>query len=161
MDERIYSVSMEISTFVEQLREEQSNDAIISSAMQKISDDLVISEGQLKRVSKQLRIENGILKKSGRPIVPPSLRQYVFETFHNENHFGFDKLYAKLKDRFYWPGMYQYIKNQLEACEICIRCKTGATSPKAPLIPIYEPQRPMEFISLDIGYMPVDLHPVK
>ena len=30
-------------------------------------------------------------------------------------------------------------------------------APKAPLVPSYEPQTPMEFVSMDVAYMPQDV----
>ena len=49
-------------------------------------------------MQKQLRIENGLLMKSGRPVVPPSLRRYVTEQMHGDGHFGIEKLYEKIVD---------------------------------------------------------------
>ena len=45
----------------------------------------------------------------------------------------------------------------LSTCSICAQCKTDTHHPRAPLVPIYEATSPMEFISLDIGYMPTDV----
>ena len=53
--------------------------------------------------------------------------------------------------------MYTYVANFIACCEICSKCKTENHPPKAPLLPIHEPEAPMEFISLDIGYMPQDV----
>ena len=69
--------------------------------------------------------------------------------------FGIEKLNETIKSRIYWPGMIKYLESHVSSCNICARCKVGVT-PKAPLIPIYEAQIPMEFLALDIAYMPTD-----
>ena len=112
-------------------------------------------KGQLKSVSKQLRIEDQILSKSGRPVVPPSMRKCVITEYHKNGHVGSEKLFSIMQSGFYWPGMRKYLNNHVATCKICGQCKVG-TTPKAPLVSMYNPQAPMEFIALDIAYMPVD-----
>ena len=138
LEDNIYVVSTENTSFTEQLRQEQESDRIISNAKKLVLDGMPVNEGQLKRITKQLRIERGILSKSGRPIVPSSMKRYVVDEFHKINNFGTNKVYSCL----------------IACCEICSKCKTENHPPKAPLLPIHEPEAPMEFISLDIGYVP-------
>lgn len=84
-----------------------------------VNDNSNISTGKLKRVQKQLRVENGVLNKSGRPVVPASLRKVIVSTFHNVAHLGTDRIYALLQDRFYWPSMYNYIRTFIQTCTAC------------------------------------------
>ena len=49
------------------------------------------------------------------------------------------------------------MSNELSLCTTCAQCKADKQGPKAPLVPIYEPAAPMDFISIDIGYMPTDV----
>ena len=153
-DENIYSVDN--VTFLDQLREEQAKDDVIAAAARCISESKPISKGRLKRVQNQLRVENGVLKKSGRPVVPASLRNYVLSEIHNTGHFGVEKTYGLLKDRFYWPNMHKFVTLFVEVCETCQKTKCDTNPPKAPLLPMLIPSKPMEFISIDIAYMPVD-----
>ena len=60
-----------------------------------------------------------------------------------------------MQSRFYWPGMRKYLNIHVATCKICGQCKVG-TTPKAPLVSRYNPQAPMEYIALDIAYMPVE-----
>ena len=91
LEEKIYSVSISDTNFMQQLQEEQTKDPIISTAIKSISSNEVITNGRLKRVQRNLRIEINILPKSGRPIIPAHLRNYVLSKIHNEAHFGTDK----------------------------------------------------------------------
>ena len=90
------------------MQEEQSKDPLIQEALQHVHNNSKITTGRLKRVQQQLRIEKDILTKSGHPIIPRSLRKLVVGEYHNIAHFGTDKVYNLLKDRFYWPNMYNY-----------------------------------------------------
>ena len=155
-EDKIFTVIDLNSDFSIQLKQEQYADLIISNALKQVEKGEKVMEGRLKRVNKQLRVENGLLTKSGRPVLPPSLRKYVVEKVHSIAHFGCDKIYDVLKSRFYWPNMFRYISLFTASCETCQKCKADAKAPKAPLIPFYVTQSPMEFISIDIQHMPSD-----
>ena len=100
-EEKIYSIFVNNDTFKEQLKTEQDNDPLIKIVKTCVREGTRVTQGRLKRVQKQLRIEEEILTKSGRPVVPASLRKYVVDTVHSVGHFGVDKVYATIKDRFY------------------------------------------------------------
>lgn len=58
-------------------------------------------------------------------VLPPVLRSDVLNSLHDDNgHFGFDKTYALVKDRFYWPGMKEAVKHYCRGCERCVVRKT-------------------------------------
>ena len=156
-EDKVYQF-VETKNFQIQLKEEQMKDPIISRVIQCIHDGKPIATGRLKRVQHQLRIEKGILTKSGRPVLPPSLRTMVVAEYHNAAHFGIDKMYSLLKTRFYWPNMYNYIRQFTLGCETCQQTKCDTRPPKAPLIPMFIPSAPMQFISLDIAYVPKDMN---
>ena len=61
-----------------------------------------------------------------------------------------------LNDRYYWPSMYNYITVFSKGYETCQKTKSDTSPPKAPLVQMYIPQAPMEFLSIDIAYLPKD-----
>ena len=142
--------------FREQLLSEQDADPVIRMARDIVLQGEKITAGRLKRVQSQLRVENGILLKSGRPVVPAPLRSFVTSHLHDIGHWGVEKTYALLKDRFYWPGMYSYTENFVNTCRTCQQTKCDTHPPKAPLVPMLIPEAPMQFVSIDIAYMPPD-----
>ena len=146
--------------FNEQLRTSQAEDVVVRRAIEDLSTFGHVKAGRLKRVSRQLRIEGDILTKSGRPVIPSSMYEYVVNEFHRggdaKSHFGVEKTYDILRDRFYWPNMFATVQNQLSSCKICQQCKADPKQPKAPLVPLITPSRPMDFISMDIAYMEPD-----
>ena len=93
-EDKIYTISiLTDSNFQEQLKYEQLNDYVISNARLDIENGRKLTKGKLRRLNKQLRIENEVLTKSGRPIIPSSL------------HFGSQKIYELIRKRYYWPDM--------------------------------------------------------
>ena len=156
IEDKIYSLFSTNKKFSTQLLEEQSIDPLIQNALQHIRNNTKCPKGGLKRVQHQLRIKNKLLTKSGRPIVPPSLRKIVVREYHDIAHFGTDKIYNLLKNRFYWPNMYHYVQQCTEACETCQRTKGDTHPPKAPLVKMFIPNSPMQFILIDIAYLPID-----
>ena len=157
LEEFVNAVSDE---FKEQLRTAQAEDIVVQRAIGDLSAFGHVKAGRLKRVSKQLRMEGDILTKSGRPVIPSSMHDYVVNEFHRvgnvKSHFGVEKTYDILRARFYWPNMFATVQNLLSTCKICQQCKSDPKQPKAPLVPLITPSRPMEFISTDIAYMEAD-----
>ena len=158
-DDNIYSF-IQRDKFLEQLRSEQEADQIILNAKQLIGENKEVKNGQLKRINKQLRIENDILTKIGRAIIPRSFHLYAIDEIHKSgdlaNHFRIDKTYSLLKKRFYWPNVYRSVTNYIAECITCNKCKADQINPKAPLVPIIVPESPMEFLSIDIAHMETD-----
>ena len=108
-EDKVYAINYTSKDFKEQLEEERSSDPVLGPAKRLIADGNTIREGRLKRVSGQLRIEDNVLTKSGRPILPASMRRFVTLAIHEMAHFGTDKTYALLRDRFYWPNIYKFV----------------------------------------------------
>ena len=93
----------EDSNFQEQLKYEQLDDYVISNARLDIENGQKVTKGKLQRLNKQLRIENDVLTKAGRWIIPSSLQKFVTEKYHETAHFGSKKIYELIRKRFYWP----------------------------------------------------------
>ena len=155
-EDKIYANFALNDHFTAQLKEAQSKDTVVHNAKLCISKGNVIPQGRLRRVQRQLRIEHDILTKSGRPVLPQSLRKLIVLEYHNFAHLGTDRIYELLKQRFYWPSMYNYIRSFTLHCQTCQQSKCDTRPPKAPLLPMFIPNAPMQFLSLDIGYLPKD-----
>ena len=52
--------------------------------------------------------------------------------------------------------MYVYIRSFISSCETCQCTKCSTAPPKAPLIEMFSLSAPMQFVSLDIAYLPRD-----
>ena len=156
LDKKIYAVFTTGDNFMQQLKCEQGNDPVIRDATDKLLRGIKIETGRLRHVQKQLRIENDILTKNGRLIIPKALRPFIVQELHKGIHPGGENLYKLIQTRFYWPNLFRYVRNHIKVCETCQQCKPGVRPPKAPLLPISEPELPMQFITIDIAYMVKD-----
>ena len=121
-EEKIYLVN-ELSNepFKKQLLDGQNKDPVIKDVKDSMSKNAKIRNSRYYRVRNQLRIENDLLVKSGRPVTPPSLQKFVI----GKMHFGCEKLYYLTKERFYWPNQ-QYTRT----CETCQNARLRIIHPK-------------------------------
>ena len=103
--EEVYALFTDSKNFTSQLKEEQQRYPAICSCMKQLSAGTSALHGHLKRVQKQLRIQEGLLSKSGRPVIPPPLIKLIITKCPNIAHFGLEMVYSLLQARCYWPNM--------------------------------------------------------
>ena len=65
-----------------------------------------------------LSMENGLITKRGRLVMPSTLRRKVLEQIH-EGHLGIEKCMLKARDSVFWPGISNEIRETVEKCGIC------------------------------------------
>ena len=63
-------------------------------------------------------MENGLITKGARLIIPSTLRRKVLEQIH-EGHLGIEKCMLKARDSVFWPGISNDIRETVEKCGIC------------------------------------------
>ncbi|UYV70738.1 hypothetical protein LAZ67_8000410, partial [Cordylochernes scorpioides] len=102
---------------------------------------------------KEFSIIDGILYKknyrtTGRPwlmMIPEHLRSEVMEDLHDAptaGHLGFARTYDKVKNRFYWPGLYRTVRQYVSHCLECQRRKKLPRSPAGQLVSISPVEKP-------------------
>ena len=65
-----------------------------------------------------LSMENGLITKGARLIIPSTLRRKVLEQIH-EGHLGIEKCMLKARDSVFWPGISNEIRKTVQKCGIC------------------------------------------
>ena len=65
-----------------------------------------------------LSMENGLITKGARLLIPSTLRRKVLEQIH-EGHLGIEKCMLKARDSVFWPGISNDIRETVEKCGIC------------------------------------------
>lgn len=90
-----------------------------------------------KNVPKNMRYQKQLA-------VPTTLREDILKSYHDGqggSHFGFDKTYAAIKLKYYWPNMYANIERYIKSCDPCQRASRHYNQKKAPLqpLPVSEP----------------------
>ena len=84
-------------------------------------------------------------------MVPKCLREDVILAYHDGNaHLGFDKTYAAIRSKYYWPKMYTDIDIHVRTCNTCQKSKRNYNNNKAPLTPLPVPSQPFSRLHMDI-----------
>ena len=65
-----------------------------------------------------LSMENGLITKGARLLIPSTLRKKVLEQIHN-GHLGIEKCMLKARDSVFWPGISNDIWETVKKCGIC------------------------------------------
>ena len=117
---------------------------------------------RLLQLWKRLCIDNGVLKRKYddvhgnrswlQLVVPHSLRSEIMEQLHSgalEGHLGVDKTVAKIRERFYWPGMYRDVEQWVSTCHSCATRKTAPQHNHRPLQTI-KVGYPLQLVSVNI-----------
>lgn len=74
--------------------------------------------------------------------IPTEFRSCIAEALHNDNaHIGFDRLYSTVRTRFFWPGMYTFLREFVLTCLDCQRCKRPIHPNQTPMgaLPVTKP----------------------
>jgi hypothetical protein len=157
------------------LRNEQLKDRFISSYIQYLKDGTLPNNPKTHAkviiIAKNMLLENGILYHIWHPthgrkrtqarkqiVIPASLRSEVLKECHDSllaGHLGFNKTYDRLRERYYWEGMYQDTQHWIASCAECASHKSPKTTPAGELIPIPVGE-PFELMGVDVlGPFPV------
>ena len=65
-----------------------------------------------------LSMENGLITKGARLLIPSTLRRKVLEQIH-DGHLGIEEHMLKARDSVFWPGISNDIRKTVEKCGIC------------------------------------------
>ena len=95
----------------------------------------------------ELSIEDGILLKGSRLIIPGKLRAEYLTKIH-EAHQGIVKCQLRAKSCIFWHGINKDIEELVGKCPICQRY--GNAQPAEPLRPHEIPSRPWQVVAADI-----------
>ena len=85
-------------------------------------------------------------------VVPRTMQTDILEAAHDDKmagHLGQERTYERIRQRFWWIGMWTKVKEWVQSCEECQRRKNPKHNKTGKLIPIYV-TRPWEKIAIDI-----------
>jgi len=97
-------------------------------------------------VKDELSIDNSIILRGSRMIIPPSLQPWALHRIH-EGHFGITKCRLRAKESVWWPGISSAIEDMVKSCPVCIR---HSTNKHEPLIASPFPDRPWKTLAMDL-----------
>src|ERR1043165_479849 len=113
-----------------------------------------IQQIKVQRLSAQYVVKNDLLFKSikgelKRVILREQVESILYHLHQDLSaaHLGIDAVFEKARERYYWPQMYDDVRNYVNSCDTCQR--RGAQERKEPLIPI-KIEGPFYRIGIDI-----------
>lgn len=73
-------------------------------------------------------------------VVPTKLRKSILQNYHDclagGGHFGIKKTFASIKEKYFWPKMFQDINDYVKSCDVCQRTKVNRRQNRVPLHPL-------------------------
>lgn len=158
MEVQVHEVYPQFSkTMMVKIRENTSSDQELAALKQ------VIYEGwpsTIKEVSKTLKpywsfrdelgIDDGILTKGQRIIIPSTIQDEILEKLHAA-HQGAEKTKLRARTSVYWRNLNNDIDKITQSCPICQQHQ--ASNAKQPLIPTEVPPRPWHTVGTDLFHL--------
>ena len=97
-------------------------------------------------VRNELTIQQGLLMKGNRLVIPVSMRMDILERIH-EGHQGIVTCRERAKISVWWPGMSKQLEELVTGCSICVKHRSNAPEP---MIPSQLPDRPWQKVGTDL-----------
>ena len=94
----------------------------------------------------ELTVQQGLLMKGNRLVIPVSMRLDVLDKIH-EAHQGITKCRERAKTAVWWPGLSKQLEELVSKCPICAKHKVNPTEPA---IPSELPDRPWQKVGADL-----------
>ena len=116
------------------------DDAQLARTVVAESYNYELEDGVLKhfyaRRSRQIPLEERLVKQTA---VPRCLRDELLKSYHDciagGGHQGFERTYEALRNKYYWPSMYENIRLYVKTCEVCQQSKRAFNAKPPPLQP--------------------------
>ena len=95
----------------------------------------------------ELSIEDEIILKGERVIIPESMKSYILDKIHT-GHLGIQKCQLRARESVFWHNMNQDIEDHVKKCIVCrIHSKNSRSEP---MIPHPIPNYPWEIVGSDV-----------
>ena len=122
----------------------------------------ITEKSRLQKEAKKYFVENNILyyrnNKKPQRVIKLFQKPTILYSLHDEQgvHLGIESTYNKIKDRFYWPGIYKDIKKYIQTCDICQR---RGHEVKRQTLQLLKVKYPFHRVGIDIkGPLPITKH---
>ena len=97
-------------------------------------------------VSSELSVDNGLLMRGSRIVIPTALRLEMLDKIHT-GHQGITKCRERARHSIWWPGLSKQLEELVKACPQCCRAQNQRAEP---LIPSSLPELPWQRVGTDL-----------
>ena len=108
---------------------------VVAEAYNYELEDGILKHFYSKR-SRNVPAEERLVKQTAIPVI---LRDDILKSYHDclagGGHQGFERTYAAIRNKYYWPRMYDDIRQYVKTCEICQQSKRAFNAKPPPLQP--------------------------
>jgi len=137
---------------IEQIKESQQKDRglvqIMSYCQSQWPDKASLSSNiqPYYSVRAELSVENGLLMRGCRIVIPPELQREMLNKIH-EGHLGITKCRARARQSVWWPGMSQELEKKVRDCYECCKYQRRRVDP---MLPSSLPDLPWQKVGTDL-----------
>ena len=106
-------------------------------------------KGDIKKfwaVSSELSVEDGLLLRGSRLVIPTSMQAEILHKLHL-GHLGITKCRERACSAVWWPGITSQLQDKIEQCSICNKQRP---IPVEPLLPTVFPSRLWQTLGTDL-----------
>ncbi|XP_037799859.1 uncharacterized protein LOC119594848 [Penaeus monodon] len=139
---------------LDQLRQETSRDGTLHGLKEVIIQGWPETMKDLPRMLQQywsfrdeLSVEDGLVIKGSRVIIPASMQKLVLDRIH-KGHQGITKCQLRAKESVYWTSINKDIEEIVQQCPTCQEMSRSQT--KEILIPHELPTQPWQYVGTDL-----------
>ena len=97
-------------------------------------------------VAAELSVQNGLLLRGSRLVIPASLQRDVLNRIH-EGHQGITKCRERARQSVWWPGLSRQLQELAENCKMCCKFRSQRAEP---LLPTTLPDLPWQKVGTDL-----------
>ncbi|UYV63822.1 K02A2.6-like [Cordylochernes scorpioides] len=137
---------------VKEIKESQDKDQVIQNIIKYTQEgwperpNVSMSESQYWPAKDDFSVENGILLKGSRYVIPENIRKGLVQRIH-KGHLGIVKCRERAKGSVWWPRITSEIEEMVRTCPMCIEERTNRHQP---LLPSELPNCPWEKVGVDL-----------
>lgn len=135
-EEAVHTISTHQINF-KSIRDETRNDPELSQ---------LIKQQITNTTDSEYSIDNGIIFRGQRVVIPPSMRSDVLQELHR-THIGITKMKQLARRYVYWKSIDKDIESTVRACQSCAAVRNNPA--RAPLHPWEEPEQNWQRIHID------------
>ena len=108
---------------------------VVAEAYNYELEDGILKHFYSKR-SRNVPAEERLVKQTAIPVI---LRDDILKSYHDclagGGHQGFERTYAAIRNKYFWPRMYEDVRQYVKTCEICQQSKRAFNAKPPPLQP--------------------------